>query len=59
MLYKISFLEIVAIKIKKHDKREPGLFKEAFRCIEKIFLVAKLIVATMPNRISRNSVAKD
>ena len=28
-------------KHKKHNKSEPGLFKEEFRCIEMIFLCSK------------------
>ena len=44
-------------KHKKHDKREPGLSKEEFNVLKSFVSVAKLIVATMPNR-STNSAAK-
>ena len=37
----ISFLERVVVSIKKHDKREPGLFKEEFRCTEMLCLCSK------------------
>ena len=30
-------------KYKKHDKREPGLFKEEFRCTELLCLCSKTI----------------
>ena len=57
-LYEISSLEYCD-KHKNHNKREPGLFKEGFRCTEMICFVAKFIVATMPNWISTNSAARD
>ena len=40
---------------KKHDKREPGLFKEEFRYSECFACVAKPIVATIERVTSTNS----
>ena len=37
----VSFLERVVVSIKKHDKREPGLFKEEIRCTEMLCLCSK------------------
>ena len=37
----IYSLERVAVRIKKIDKREPGLFKEEIRCTEKLCLCSK------------------
>ena len=33
-----SFRRVCCVKHKQHDKREPGLFKEEFRCTERLFL---------------------
>ena len=39
---KNNFLpRICCFKHKKHDKREPGLFKEEFRCTKMLFLCSK------------------
>ena len=46
-------------KPKKHEKREPGLSKEEFRCTECCVAVAKRSVPMMQSRTSCNSVAKD
>ena len=43
---------------KKHDKREPGLFEEEFRCSE-MCLCSKTFVATIERVTSTNSVARD
>ena len=37
----ISFLRICSVKHKQHAKREPGLFKEKFRCTEMLCLCSK------------------
>ena len=44
---------------KKHNKREPGLFKEEFRCSEMLCLCSKSIVATIERVTSTISVARD
>ena len=45
-------------KHKKHDKREPGLFKEEFRCTEMIYLCSKIIVAKMHSLKNTSSAVK-
>ena len=35
------FLRTCCVKHKQHDKREPGLFREEFRCTEMLFLCSK------------------
>ena len=35
------FLRTFGVKPNKHDKREPGLFKEEFRCMEMLCLCSK------------------
>ena len=35
------FPRTCCVKHKQHDKREPGLFKEEFRCTEMLFLCTK------------------
>ena len=35
------FRRTCCVKHKQHDKREPGLFKEEFRCTEMFFLSSK------------------
>ena len=35
------FLRTCCVKHKQHDKREPGLFKEEFRCTEMLCLCSK------------------
>ena len=43
------FLRSSRVKDKKHDKREPGLFKEEFKCTEMLFLCSKTYNAkTLP-----------
>ena len=37
----IFFLRTCSVKHKQHDKREPGLFKEEFRCTEMLCLCSK------------------
>ena len=44
---------------KKHDKREPGLFKEEFRCAEMLCLCSKTHCWYDRKRTRTNSVAKD
>ena len=41
MLSKISSPETCCVKHKQHDTREPGLFKEEFRCTEMLCLCSK------------------
>ena len=45
-------------KHKKHDKREPGLFKEPLFCTEMLCLFSKPFVVTTPVRTNTNSAAK-
>ena len=44
---------------KKHDKREPGLFKEEFRCAEMLCLCSKTYVVMINILISTSLAAKD
>ena len=46
-------------KDKKHDKREPDLFKEEFRCTEMLCLCSKTYCCYDASQTSTNSVAKD
>ena len=43
----------------KHDKREPGLFKEEFRCTEMICLCSKPIAVSIRAQLKSSSVARD
>ena len=43
---------------KKHDKREPGLFKEEFRCTKMLCFAVKPIVVMTPIPTNTNSTAK-
>ena len=45
-------------KHKKHDEREPCLFKEEFRCTEKLCFCSKPIVVMTPFPTNTNSAAK-
>ena len=42
----------------KHDKREPGLFKEESRCTEMLYLCSRALVVMTPVPTNRNSSAK-
>ena len=53
------FLRTCCNANKKHDKREPGLFKEEFRLQKVCACVAKPIGATIERVTSTNSVARD
>ena len=52
------FIRACCVKHKKHDKREPGLFEEEFRCTEMLCLSSKTYCFMMLSRTSSNSVAK-
>ena len=43
---------------RKHDKREPGLLKEEFRCTEMICLCSKTYCATMHSLTNTSSGVK-
>ena len=43
---------------KKHDKGEPGVFKEEFRCTEMLCLCSKPFVDMTPIPTNTNSAAK-
>ena len=56
----ISSFKRVAKRIKKHSKRESGIFKEEFSCTEILSVcVARRIVAMKTSQTSSNSAAKD
>ena len=59
MLYKVSSLELVVINMKSTISVNQVCSRKNSDVLKCFVSVAKLIVATMPNRISTNSAAKD
>ena len=59
MLYKISSLELVVINVKNTISVNQVCSRKNLYVLKLFVSVAKFIVATMPNRISTSSAAKD